>query len=238
MTRPRLDDPSYVAAEYADDSGLSARVAFWTARPGPQPQDVALELIREMAPARLLEVGCGQGAFAARLSEVGIDVTATDQSDRMLTLTADRGVRTRRADVQELPFEDGSFDAVVANYMLYHVPDLAAALTEIVRVLRPGGALFAVTNSCRHAHELWDLLGLDRAEHADDEFNSESAGAALAPYFGAVKRIDVDESFRVTEAATRAYVRATRFADLTEKLPELPDGLVVTAAGSVFVATK
>lgn len=237
MTRPRLDDPQYVAAEYADHSGLAARVAFWASRPGPQPQDVELELIRELGPTRVLEVGCGPGVFAARLDDSGIDVTATDQSDGMVALAAARGLRAQRADVQELPYDDGSFDAVVANYMLYHVPDLTAALTEIVRVLRPGGALFAVTNSARHAQELWDLLGLDGGEHAEDAFNSEGAGEVLAPHFASVRRVDVDESFHVTAEATRAYVLATRFADLADRLPALPHGLLVTAAGSVFVAT-
>ena len=60
-----------------------------------------------------------------------------------------RGVDARVGDVQALPFEDASFDTVVAAWMLYHVPDLDRGLAEIARVLCPGGQLVAVTNSER-----------------------------------------------------------------------------------------
>ncbi len=55
----------------------------------------------------------------------------------------------------------GEFDAVVAAWRLYHVPDLDRGLSEIARVLRPGGALVAVTNSASDLHEVWDLVGRD-----------------------------------------------------------------------------
>ena len=113
-----------MSAEYADDARLSARIAFWQACNGPQPHDVALRRIIEMSPTSVLEVGCGQGAFSAALVEAGINVTATDQSEQMVAITAAKGVQACRADVQQLPFEDGAFDLVVAAYMLYHVPDL------------------------------------------------------------------------------------------------------------------
>ena len=234
---PRLDDSEYVAAEYADDAGLAGRVALWRARTGPQPQDVALQRIRDLAPTTVLEVGCGQGAFAQALVDAGSDVTATDRSARMVALTAARGVRAEQADVQHLPYDDGAFDLVVANYMLYHVSDLGRALTEIVRVLRPGGALVAVTNSRRKLREMWDLVGLERDGDAEEGFNTENGTELLVPYFETVERVDVDERFRVTEAAIRSYIRCTRFAALAEHVPHLPDGLIVTAAGSVFLAT-
>jgi ubiquinone/menaquinone biosynthesis C-methylase UbiE len=234
----RLNDPEYVAAEYADESGLLARAELWRACTGPQPQDVALAHVREMGPRAVLEVGCGPGVFAAALQDSGSDVTAVDQSERMVALTTARGVRARRADVQQLPFADGSFDLVVANYVLYHVADLPRALRQIARVLRPGGALVAVTNSLRKLGELWDLVGVDRGDSAEVAFNSENGAGVLAPYFGGVERIDIEERFRVTEATLRAYLRSTRFAALADNVPDLPDGLSVTAAGSVFIATK
>ena len=235
---PRLDDPDYVAAEYADEGGLLGRAALWRACTGPQPLDVALDRIRGLAPASVLELGCGPGAFAAALADAGVSVTAIDQSERMVALTAARGEQARRADVQDLPFDDGAFDLVVANYMLYHVPDLPRALGQIVRVLRPGGALVAVTNSTRKLRELWDLIGVDGRDRAEVSFNSENGTELLAPYFDAVERLDVGERFRVTETAIRDYLRSTRFASLAGSVPDLPDGLTVTAAGSVFIATQ
>jgi SAM-dependent methyltransferase len=64
----------------------------------------------------------------------------------------------QQADAQELPFETETFDAVIANHMLYHVPDRARAFAEIRRVLKPGGQLYAATNGKRHMMELWQLL--------------------------------------------------------------------------------
>lgn len=234
---PRLDDPGFVAAEYADDARLAGRIALWDPRPGPQPQDLALERIRDLAPGSVLEVGCGQGTFAAALVCIGLKVTAIDQSERMVALTAARGVNAVRADVQQLPFDDCTFDAVAANYMLYHVPDLPRALGEIVRVLRAGGALVAVTNSEHQLREMWDLVGRDRGADGDGGFSTENGAELLAANFGSVERVDMNERFTVGEAAIRGYVRSTRFAALANNIPHLPDGLTVTAAGSVFVAT-
>lgn len=236
---PRLDDPAYVETEYADDAGLSGRIALWGARTGPQPHDLALDRIRALAPRTALEVGCGQGTFAAAMMDAGIEVIATDQSEAMVGLTAGRGVRALQADVQDLPFEDGSFDLVVANYMLYHVPDLGRGLLEIVRVLRPGGALVAVTNSKRQLREMWDLVSVDRDRPSgEDGFNAENGRGVLEPYFEHVERIDQDERFHVTEAAIRSYIGSTRWSKLADNVPQLPDGLTVTAAGCVFIATR
>ena len=53
-----------------------------------------------------------------------------------------------------LPFEADTFDAVVANHMLYHVPDRAQALAEMQRVLKPGGQVYLATNGLAHLREL------------------------------------------------------------------------------------
>lgn len=236
---PRLDDPEYVAAEYAAGTGLSGRIALWRHRTGPQPHDVAFDRIRRLAPERALEVGCGQAAFAAAMMEAGIQVIAIDQSEGMVALTAARGVRAAQADVQELPFYDDAFDLVVANYMLYHVPDLARGLAEIVRVLRPGGALVAVTNSKRQLREMWELVGVARDRlGGEDGFNAENGQHILARHFTQVERNDEDERFTVSEQVIRDYIRSTRFAALADNVPPLPDGLTVTAAGCVFIATS
>src|SRR5208283_2023666 len=65
---------------------------------------------------------------------------------RRLAITG-RSFSFAQADAQALPFRSGAFDAVVANHMLYHVPDIAGALREIRRVLKPGGSCYAATMS-------------------------------------------------------------------------------------------
>jgi SAM-dependent methyltransferase len=232
---PAINDRGFVQTEYADDTRLAARAAFWQGRSDPQPQEIALQKILELAPTAVLEVGCGQGQFAAELQAAGIDAMAVDQSKRMVELTARRGVRSQVADVQALPFPGQSFDLVAANYMLYHVPELSRGLSEIARVLRPGGVLIAVTNSERKLREMWDLVGRP-AGTGEDAFCSENGASLLAPHFASIAQHDVRQRFRVTETAVRDYIRATRFAPLADQLPDLPDGLLVTAAGSVFIA--
>ena len=99
----------------------------------------------------MLEVGCGEGELGARIeSEIGVEVVALDQSARMVGLSRERGVDARVGDVQELPFEDGSFDVAVAAWMLFHVAGLDRGLRELARDLRPGGRLVAVTNRDDH----------------------------------------------------------------------------------------
>ena len=60
-------------------------------------------------------------------------------------------------DAQELPFPDDAFDVVVANHMLYHVPEPARAAAEIGRVLRPDGLLLAATNGPDHLDVIADI---------------------------------------------------------------------------------
>jgi SAM-dependent methyltransferase len=96
-----------------------------------------------------LEIGAGTGYFSLNLLQLGVidRLTATDISPGMLAklrANADRlglEVETVETDAESLPFEDGSFDLVCGHAVLHHLPHLEAALSELHRVLRPGGAL-------------------------------------------------------------------------------------------------
>jgi ubiquinone/menaquinone biosynthesis C-methylase UbiE len=92
------------------------------------------------APGRgLLDVGGGTGNYAAALREEGWEPVVSDRSPDMLARAAAKGLQTVEADAQALPFDDGSFDAVMCVCMLHHVDHPARALAEQRRVLRPGG---------------------------------------------------------------------------------------------------
>jgi SAM-dependent methyltransferase len=233
---PRQDDPDAVRREYADERGLSARIALWARRPGPQPQDVAFDEVVAARPYRVVEVGCGRGEFAERLVAAGVEVVAVDQSPRMVELTVARGVDARLGDVQELPFASGSFDAAVANFMLYHVPDLDRGLSELARTLRAGGVLVATTNGVRQLAELWELVGRDLSDRAD-LFMRETGEALLRGHFMTVRRIDLDSTVELTAAEMRNYI-ATSFAHqhLAERVPNFQGTRRVTTTSSVFVA--
>lgn len=136
--------------------------------------------------ARVVEVGCGPGfLWRSRSLPDGVRIIATDLSIGMVSEARDHITAARfgfaAADAQALPFGDGTFDLVVANHMLYHVPDLDAALTEFVRVLVPGGRLLATTNGRAHFEEVREILGIEW--RYVDMFGLDNAAERLAPHF-------------------------------------------------------
>jgi SAM-dependent methyltransferase len=101
-------------------------------------------LWKEEGRGPVLDVGCGAGSVTAELVRRGRTVHGVDILGEAVERAASRGIRARRADVQDgLPYGDGSMDAVVALDVLEHVLDPAALLREIGRVLRPGGFVIA-----------------------------------------------------------------------------------------------
>jgi SAM-dependent methyltransferase len=237
----RFDDSDLVASEYADEARFAARrVAFSDFVEGETAEDVAVEALREVAPSRVLEVGCGLGVFAARVSrEVDAEVTAVDLSPRMVELTREREVNALVADVQELPFADGEFDCVVANWVLHHVPDLDAGLREIQRVLGPRGRLVAATFSAEHLRELYDWLGASDVG-GDLEFSSENGAELLEPHFDSVERRDAHGIVRFPNRdSLRVYLSSLiRGSELAEGLPEFEGEFEARSRQSIFVATN
>ena len=100
-----------------------------------------------------------------------------------MAATAARGLHAEVATIGSLPYPDASFDVVVAAWMLYHVPDLDAALAEVRRVLRPGGSFVAVTNGDRHLARLLEDAG---GVAFITQFSSENGEEALRRYFARV----------------------------------------------------
>lgn len=204
-----LDEPARVRAQYATEDNLQTRLSVWHPTvDGRDPSTVALDEIRDLHPARVLEVGCGTGCFAARLLHAlpGVDLVATDQSPRFVELTSARGVPAQVADIESLPFEDGAFDVVAAMWMLYHVPDLQRGLAEVRRVLRPGGTFVAVTNGDHHVGELRQAAG---GPLAVTGFSTQNGEAALRPHFTDVHREDLaTRAIFPDHAAAVAYLES------------------------------
>jgi SAM-dependent methyltransferase len=232
----RLNDPELVRREYADESGLATRMAVQKSATGSDPYAVAFEAVSECEPGLVLEVGCGRGELAERMSrDLEARVVAVDQSDRMVELTAARGVEAIVGDVQNLPFRDGIFDCAVAAWMLYHVPDLDGALRELRRVLRPDGRLVAATSSERNLGELWELVGERGAPSGG--FSVESAEGPLLRHFTIVERRDVrgTVTFPDRETAHRHISACPTRGELADRLPFFEGPLVASRHVAVFV---
>jgi ubiquinone/menaquinone biosynthesis C-methylase UbiE len=102
--------------------------------------------VEKIAPAlgggRALEIGCGTGLLLERTSRIASLAVGIDLSPGMAAVSAGKGLAVANASVTQLGFADDSFDVVYSCKVLPHVPDIAAALAEIRRVLVPGGRMF------------------------------------------------------------------------------------------------
>ncbi|MER7892624.1 class I SAM-dependent methyltransferase [Micromonospora sp. NPDC094482] len=105
------------------------------------PADALLDAAGARAGTRLLDVGTGPGTVAGLAAGRGAAVTAVDAEESMIASArrSASGARFVRAALPHLPFPANTFDAAVANFVLNHVGDPAAAVRQLRRVVRPGG---------------------------------------------------------------------------------------------------
>jgi ubiquinone/menaquinone biosynthesis C-methylase UbiE len=146
-------DPKTANVLYHDAAAASYD-AKWAISFDPPAQAYVRERAERMLARsrydRVLEIGAGTGFFLLNLWQTGFvgEAHATDISEGMLEVcraNAERlgcNVQTRSADAERLPYEDGTFDLVAGHAFLHHIPDPPAAMAEMWRVLRPGGAIF------------------------------------------------------------------------------------------------
>ncbi len=183
----------------------------------------------------VLDVGSGPGLYASALATVAPGATyyGFDLSAGMLAKHPQQG-RLAQADAQSLPYADQSFDVVMANHVLYHLPDIDRAVGEIKRVLKPDGILMAATNSTESMPQFRDLY--KRAimvltapgkqvvvpRPSSYAFSLESGTRYLARNFFAVVRYDLPGTFVFDKPEpAMAYLESSR--SLRE--PQLPAGV-------------
>ena len=215
----RLTDPAYLRGEqYKTPSNLSARAGlherFSTAAGSWHPW--VMDQLDLRAGERVLEVGGGPGWLWRENAErlpAGLRVCFSDFSLGMLRaartdLARLGGFRFANIDAQDLPLPAGQFDLVIANHMLYHVPDLPRAVRELARVLRPGGRLCAATNGGQHMRELDSLLHQFDARYPEPnalaaliKYRLDNAAEWLGPAFGRVVVRQRADALWVTDAA-------------------------------------
>lgn len=102
-----------------------------------------VELLAPQPGERILDLGCGDGQLTMRLAATGAKVTGVDASPAMVAAAQSRGAEAAQGNAESLPFPDQSFDAVFSNAVLHWVRDHDAMMSEVRRVLRPGGRFVA-----------------------------------------------------------------------------------------------
>ncbi|MCC6455882.1 MAG: methyltransferase domain-containing protein [Caldilineaceae bacterium] len=237
MATPRLSNDRWVAEQYKTPRNLNARIQLhkrFSTNPYAWLHWVFDHL--RLAPGmRVLEIGGGPGGLwqenRHRLSPQ-IEIFFTDQSTGMiaqaLSLVGDlRQFAFAAADAQALPFAGASFDVVIANHMLYHVPDRKRALAEIRRVLKPTGNFFAATNDHTHMQELRQLaesflpvpshLVAPQETSPTERFPFDVATQELSQYFGQLQLHLYHNALVVTDADALADYM---LSGITAPLPE------------------
>jgi ubiquinone/menaquinone biosynthesis C-methylase UbiE len=242
--------------QYKTPQNLEARIAlhagFSVNRKGWMPW--LFEQIEAPAGSRILELGCGP-AFMWRENLTRVPeswrLLLSDFSPGMLDAAREvfegsgLDVRFELIDAGEIPHDDASFDLVLANHMLYHVPDLPRTLAEIRRVLAPSGRVFASTLARDNMTELWDLVRevASRPEFMRDadwvKFSLDNGREQLDPFFVDLELRRYEDALRITEVEPVVdYVRSSPAEPLLEsELAELARrvGVEISKHGAFYV---
>jgi SAM-dependent methyltransferase len=205
VTRPeaRGTDPDYLREhQYKDPGNLNARIALHAKYSRADVPWFAwlVGQVDWQEDGRVLEVGCGTGLLWVSTADLlpRLRLTLTDLSEGMVQaavaavapLPGMELVGCRTCDAQDLPYDDDTFDVVVADHMLYHVPDPGRAAREFARVLRPGGVLLAATNGPQHLDAVSEVsraaLGWSPLDFLDGRFGRSTGGEILGTAFRSV----------------------------------------------------
>lgn len=249
-------DPQYLTTEqYRDSSNLDARLAIhqrFSTNPYGWFNWVFDKLVQLPEKANILELGCGSGVLwkecASRIP-AGWVITLSDLSNGMLDaawrnlVTVGRNFKFEQIDAQSIPYEDKTFDMVIANHMLFHVPNRPKALAEIKRVLKSSGRLIATTVGNQHLKEMNEWLmrvSLKSFEPFAQPFTLENGLDQLRLFFSKVTSARYPDNLHVTEVEPlMAYIRSTiRAIELSrDELAKIERELIVLLddKGKIFI---
>ena len=253
----RFTDQQYLMQDqYKDAGNLNARIEVHQ-RFSTNPQGwfnwIFDTLIKLPAESKILELGCGAGTMWKECADripAGWVVTLTDLSDGMLDaawrnlVPLGRSFKFEQMDAQSIPYGDKTFDVVIANHVLFHVPDREKALAEIKRVLKDDGHLITTTVGNTHMQEMYQWLkrvnSNERPDMFSNPFTLENGLEQLQNVFSQVKMSRYADSLHVTEIDLLiAFIRSSIGAvDLSEeKLGELRKDLsaILEKEGRIFI---
>jgi len=267
MSTGLTDPDSLRSDQYKDSTKLSARAdlhQFFSTNPTGWQIWVYNQFDFPEKP-RILELGSGPGYLwqqnHTRFQE-DWDICLSDISQGMLqeaTAHLKQFAMFRYAvlNICDIPFPENSFDAVIANHMLYHVPDLPAALKEIERVLKPSSCLYAATNGGSHLQEIrdWKTQFFPERESPDWGtatlgFSIENGEALLLRDFKNVHFLEYPDRLQIDQVEPiisyiRSYSKLEEYESETKQLREyiknqiaLNGSIQITKESGMFVASK
>jgi len=231
--------PEAVRQMYTTDESLRIRLETHDRYTVPPINYVrwAINCIHWQGDEKVLDVGCGPGRWYSELiaDQPQINYYGLDLYPGMLHNHPAPTV-LNISDAQDLPYPDATFDVVMANHLLFHVPDMDKAVTEFQRVLKPGTILMTTTNSLHNMPELQVLMrravtllvppgttNIQVPPSHTDLFTLESGTRLLARHFYAVVRYDLPSQLIFPEVdPVMAYLDSTR----SVREPELPPGVM------------
>lgn len=209
-----MNQSESVKTQYLDDKNLSIRINLH-AKYSTNPKGFVPWLFEQYAFSEnlcILELGCGNGnQWEGRIDTLpkGCKLILSDFSSGMVETVKEKHagyahVCFEQIDIQNIDYPKETFDIVIANHMLYHVPDLSKALCEVDRVLKHGGIFYSTTNGnggmhlfLRNAFKQIDPN--TKAFSQEWTFNLQNAEEILSPYFTDVKRHDYIDSLSITQ---------------------------------------
>ena len=163
---------------------------------------------------KVLELGCGSGSLWTENRDripPDLSITLSDQSDGMIRDArrsigfTDSRFHYRTFDCQQIPFEDQLFDLVIANHLLFYLPDPSAACREAARVLKSGGHFICSTYGASHMAEITKLVQefdsriVLSADSLYDKFGLENGRGILSPFFSSIEVKEYEDSLFVTD---------------------------------------
>ena len=182
---------------YADDRHLRSRQEIFAYAEAPADPGWRISPVPWDGTQIVADVGCGNGFDLRQLvpghrcrHAFGLDLSA-GMLRSLEDLRRTGKLSLIQADAQRISLRDDSVDVALAMHMLYHVPDIPAALRELRRIVKPGGLVLASTNSDGTLAEVHDLLDAAVSDHLGRParvrpalgFTTETGGAILAAHF-------------------------------------------------------
>lgn len=205
-----LNNSNEVKKQYANSSNLSTRISihdkYSTNKQGFG--NWIFSNYRIEKGMKVLELGCGTGdMWLNREAELKLcsQLVLSDFSEGMLETAREKlseyeGITYQVIDIQNIPYEDASFDIVIANMMLYHVPDIRKGLSEVKRVMKKGGAFYCATFGEHGIMEyLAELLsGYGVVDNTNKNFTLQNGASILGGFFENVEKREYKDSLAVT----------------------------------------